>query len=203
MRPRPAVAFLDESYDYTRDGSREPLYVLAAVLIDGDGVATARSATRQLIAPATSYHSTELARTGKINKVYEMLEHVRDEAGWSVVAVHSPFIGHADAARRACLRALLIDLSSRKVGRVVLDSRCQPRARDPRTLDKQDLRVARELRSAGLIDRLLTITHANDATEPLLWLPDGVAWSVRRAMVADDEQHFQIIRSVTRLIVVA
>jgi hypothetical protein len=35
-----------------------------------------------------------------------------------------------------------------------------------------------------------------------LWLPDGVAWAVRRAMVADDEVHFDIIRSVTSLIVV-
>ena len=199
---RAPVAFLDESYDYTRDGSREPLYVLAAVIIDGHDVDAARHRARQLIAPATGYHTSELARAGQIDKVHQMLEHVRDDGGWTVVAVQSPFSGHANEARQECLRELLIDLSGRKVTRAVLDSRYQPRGRDPRKLDKQDARTAQRLRSAGEVDRHLSITHATDATEPLLWLPDGVAWSVRRAMVADDEQHFNIIKPVTNIIII-
>lgn len=199
---RPPVAFLDESYDYTRDGSREPLYVLAAVLIDGDEVDAARRRAQALVSPAVGYHTTELARAGKIDKVHAMLNHVRNDAGWSVVAIQSPYSGHAELARQRCLRQLLVDLSGRKVARAILDSRIQPRASDPRMLDKQDERTARELRSAGSISRHLSINHATDRVEPLLWLPDGVAWAVRRAMVADDDVHFEIIRSVTSLIVV-
>lgn len=201
-RRRAPVAFLDESYDYTRDGSREPLYVLAAVLIDGDEVNAARGRAQALVAPARGYHTTELARAGQINKVHAMLNHVRDDAGWSVVAIQSPYSGHADVARQRCLRQLLVDLSNRKVGRAVLDSRIQPGAGDPRMLDKQDERTARQLRSAGSISRHLSLGHATDRTEPLLWLPDGVAWAVRRAMVAEDDVHFEIIRSVTTLIVI-
>jgi hypothetical protein len=131
-----------------------------------------------------------------------MLNHVRDDAGWSVVAIQSPYASHAEVARQRCLRELLVDLSNRKVARAVLDSRIQPGPNDPRMLNKQDERRARELRSAGTISRHLTLNHVTDRSEPLLWLPDGVAWAVRRAMVADDEVHFDIIRSVTSLIVV-
>lgn len=202
LRSLPSVAFLDESYNFARDGSREPLYVLAAVLVAGHDVDPARQRVRRLIAPAIRYHSTELARSGHTYQIHHMLTHLRDDAERSVVAIQSPFNGHANQARQACLRQLLIELSSLTVRRVVLDTRYQPRARDPHKLDKQDAHTARELRAARLIDRQLSLSHASDATEPLLWLPDGVAWSVRRAMVAGDEEHFSIIRSVTKLIVV-
>jgi len=174
LRPvRPPVAFLDESYVFTRDGSREPLYVLAAVLIDSHQVESARERARQVVRPAATYHSTDLYHAGQVAKVDAMLEHVRDHAGWSVVAVQSPFAGHADAARQECLRVLLVELSSRKVRRMVLDSRYQPRAADPRKHDKADERTARQLRQSGQIDRSTTISHATDTAEPLLWLPDA------------------------------
>jgi hypothetical protein len=84
-----------------------------------------------------------------------------------------------------------------------LDSRYQPRVSDPRKHDKADERTARQLRRAGQIDRSTTITHATDTSEPLLWLPDGVAWAVRRSLSADDHAHFEIIRPVTTLLIVS
>lgn len=153
--------------------------------------------------PATRYHSTDLYHAGHVAKVDAMLEHVRDHAGWNVVAVLSPFSGHADAARQQCLQVLLVELSGRKVRRMVLDSRYQPGASDPRKHDKADERTARRLRQSGQIDRFTTITHATDTVEPLLWLPDGVAWSVRRSLSADDHSHFDIIRPVTTLLILS
>jgi hypothetical protein len=160
------------------------------------------SAARQVVRPATTYHSTDLYHAGHVAKVDAMLEHVRDDAGWSVVAVQLPFSGHADAARQECLRVLLVELSSRKVRRMVSASRYQPGAGDPRKHDKADERTARLLRQDGLIDRFTTVSHATDAAEPLLWLPDGVAWSVRRSLSADDHAHYDIIRAVTTLLIV-
>jgi hypothetical protein len=85
---------------------------------------------------------------------------------------------------------------------MVLDSRYQPGAGDPRKHDKADERTARQLRQVGRVDRSTTITHATDKAEPLLWLPDGVAWAVRRSLSADDHAHFDIIRPVTTLLIV-
>lgn len=67
-------------------------------------------------------------------------------------------------------------------------TRLRRRARDPRKHDKADERTARQLRQGGLIDRSTTVTHATDTAEPLLWLPDGVAWSVRRSLSAPGKQ---------------
>ncbi|MDO9494310.1 MAG: hypothetical protein Q7J48_01280 [Nocardioides sp.] len=198
--PRP-VAFLDESYEYSPDGSREPVYVLAAVIIDGR-VDEARTAARALVAPEVEYHTTELYQQGRVEAIHAMLTHVREQAGWSVVAIKSPYEGHADLARQRCLRELLVDLSGRKVSRAVLDSRIQPAAHDPEVMNKQDLRTVRSLRSDGLIHRHFGVSHVTDAEEPLLWLPDGVAWSVRRALAVDDNDHYELVRSVTTLLIV-
>jgi hypothetical protein len=132
-----------------------------------------------------------------------MLTHVLNDTAWSVVAVCSPFFGRPDTVRQDCLADLLVELSSRKVRRVVADARTQPKAKDPEVMNKQDLATARQLRQTGAVDRQLALSHGKDVTEPLLWMPDGVAWSVRRAMVADDEAHFSIIKSVTTIISVS
>ena len=180
VAPRPPVAFVDESYDYTKDGSRPPLYVLAAVIIDGDRLAEVRTATQTVISPETDYHTTDLHRDGRLEVVHAMLENTRNEAGWSVVAVQMPFDGDSNAARRHCFEVLLPDLSSRRVRYVVPDSRPQPGAADPAVLDKQDELIARRLRSNQRVDRHLSLTHRRPADENLLWLADAVAWAVRR-----------------------
>lgn len=202
VRARPPVAFVDESYSFTpNDPTRDSLYVLAAVVIDGDELTSARQAARDLIAPDVGYHSTDLFHDGRVEKVHTMLGHVRDETQASIVAIQAPFDGHADLARQQCLRQLVVELSDRKVGHVVLDSRVQPRASDVEMLNKDDLRTIRALRADGEVHRHLAASHATDDVEPLLWLPDGVAWSVRRALAVDDNEHYELIAAMTTLLV--
>ena len=204
-RRRPPVALLDESYRYTPsrpvEASADDFYVLAAVILDGHTLEEARSAALDVVETGTNFHATDLWHQGDVATLHRMLEHVRDEAGWNVVAIESPYAGHADRARQACLRRLLIELNARGVRHVCADSRYQPKAKDPEKHDKADLRTLRELRSARLVDRQMTMRHAADADEPLLWLPDGVAWAVRRALAVEDNEHFEIVRDVTSLIV--
>lgn len=195
-------AFVDESYDYVKDGSRERLYVLGAVLVDGGELQRTRWRARAVIHPLTDFHTNELSAVGRRDLVHAMLRYVHDEVGWSVVTVQMPFSGSERRAREACLGVLLPDLSSRQVLRVVADSRPQPRAADRLFLDKQDQRVVRALRSKGEVNRHLTLAHRKPAHENLLWLADAVAWAARRDLAVHDPEHFAIVRDITTVLVV-
>lgn len=196
------MAFIDESYYFDPKKSDDTSYVLAAVIIDGDDISEARQRTRLAAEPATDFHKTDLWHNNEVATIHRMLRHIHDDAGWNVFAIQAPFGGHADKARQQCLEQLLIELDGRKVGAVVCDSRIQPNSTDPQQLNREDLNTARKLRSSQRVSRQLQVRHASDAQEPLLWLPDGVAWATRRALVLDDGEHYELIRPVTTLIVV-
>lgn len=200
-RPRPPAAFLDESYHYEPGStSRVPLYVLAAVVIDADEVSNARSSLAAVM-PTGTYHSTDLYHQGRIEVIHDMLEYVRDNVGWNVVAVQMPFPGHADLARRQCLAALLRELDSMKVGLVVPDSRLQPGAFDPQVLDQKTSKSSVVCGGGGRLTVTWSLRHAADAAEPMLWMPDAIAWAVRRDLAIGEHEHFEVVRSVTNVIV--
>jgi hypothetical protein len=77
--------------------------------------------------------------------------------------------GPAKIARILCLEQLVIDLEEPRASRLVIEPVESLRAQDTEVID----RIAR--RHPGLEG--LTHCHLSPGNEPLLWLPDAVAWA--------------------------
>lgn len=74
-------------------------------------------------------------------------------------------------ARDGCLRAAVPDLVSLGVGRLMIESCDQ---------DHQDRQVIREMAEKADVLDDFNYGHGRPSTEPLLWLPDIVAWAYGR-----------------------
>lgn len=178
-------AYVDESYTPPKNGA--PIYVLAAVILVGDDAA-ARRAIRQHVAPDTDFHTTELAKDNRHADIEAMVAWGQTHGGMSVVVVQAPFVRSVEASRQSCLRVLLVELAARGVSQVVIDSRRHPFGRDPKALDRLDEHTVQQLRAAGTVPRGVTIRHYSDSAEPLLWLADATAWTIRRNLALGEAQ---------------
>ncbi|PPF76549.1 hypothetical protein C5B96_16590 [Subtercola sp. Z020] len=81
--------------------------------------------------------------------------------------------GLADApARAACLRQIVEDTSDSGATRLVLE-------RDV-SIEKFDRQVLRTLAESQQGDSRFTYCHESASAEPLLWVPDAIAWAFAR-----------------------
>ncbi|TWS26663.1 hypothetical protein FK268_01365 [Tsukamurella sputi] len=79
-------------------------------------------------------------------------------------------IRDARAARERALRAVVADLDAQSVARLIIEQDDSLVAADRRTL----FRATRATRSG------LEYLHVRPASEPMLWIPDAIAWSIAR-----------------------
>lgn len=92
-------------------------------------------------------------------------------------------------ARDDCLRAAVPDLVSIGVARLVIESCSQ---------DHQDRQVVREMVSKAQAFERFQYLHDRPASEPLLWLPDIVAWAYGKG--GDWRRRTQsIVNTVTKI----
>lgn len=75
-------------------------------------------------------------------------------------------------AREACLAHVIEDAATFGVTRIVIEQ-------DDSVVEFDRRVLYRELNARGLRDRV-SYTHEKPAVEPLLWIPDAVAWSFAR-----------------------
>jgi len=75
------------------------------------------------------------------------------------------------AARDACLRQMVPDLLGRRVGRLMLESCDQ---------DAADLQVLGDCAAKEAATGQIQFVHGRPADEPLLWLPDVLAWAYEK-----------------------
>jgi hypothetical protein len=154
-------AFVDES-------KRGGYVVVAAVVVPGDLDAT-RRALRGLLLPEQSALHFKNERddrrrqllTGICDLPVEALVYVSDAKGQV-------------EARRACLRAVVADLVGEGAAWLVLELSDGDLAADRRTL----FAAVREHQGDGSgPDGPLRYDHLRAAADPLLWVPDAVAWA--------------------------
>jgi hypothetical protein len=147
--------FVDES-------QRRP-YLLVAGVVTVVELAASRSVLRALCAPGDRRLHFQSERDSRRR---ELLSHlIRAEFRTWVYAGH----GRPEEVRRACLRQLVADAVKSGATRLVMESRGD-------VLDRSDRQVVAravdDVAAAGL-----AYTHLRPHEEPLLWLPDAVAWS--------------------------
>ena len=149
-------AFIDESV-------RGPNYCLCATLVPGHGLAAARSHMRSLLISGQRrlHFASESPRRRKA-----LLQDIAKIPCQSMI--HVAIGGEQVKARAAALESLMVELVDRNVERIVLDSRQGQDHRDR-------VVIARALGPDAGTD--VQYQHLSSASEPLLWIPDAVAWS--------------------------
>ncbi len=149
-------AFIDES-------ARGDRYIICATLVAQSSLAGARKGMRALLRPGLRRihfnNEKDRYRLSLLTAFSEM------EASSTIYYVrHSDF----QVARTAILRKVVGEMKEARVVRLVLESRANQDARD-----RDDL--LRALRISPIPS--FTYDHLPASNEPLLWIPDAVAWS--------------------------
>ncbi len=146
------------------DESERQVYLLCAVLVRKD-VARLRTAVRALCQPGQ--RRLHFAKEGPSRRRAVLSRLV--ELGVQARVYTSP--NSVTDSREACLEALIGDIGPAGAERLVIESR--------QTMDHLDDTVIKAaLRRSG--SGRLSYRHATAYEEPLLWLPDAIAWSVGR-----------------------
>lgn len=190
---RGPVAFLDESY---REQGDRTYYILASALVDAELLDETRAVLRNYYGgdamhAAPMYSNREFA---SLRGGIDLAARYHDGAD---LVVHTP-IAEGDrfgaAARRRCL-SFLAPLLHREdqVNLFVLDSFSREDA------NEADRRIFRDLRRGGALSRTTVEHHARPSAEPLLGLPDLIAWSFRQQYTRRDRSWFAPLAEETRL----
>lgn len=96
---------------------------------------------------------------------------------------------HGDAARAACLSFVIPKIHEEfETGVFVFDKRTTP------TQNELDLRTIRDLRAERKIGRDAVGHHCQPSREPLLGLPDVLAWSYRQEHTRRETSWFEPMR---------
>jgi hypothetical protein len=149
------------------DESTRAGYVLCVAAVAIDDVDAARTAMRGFLLPGQRSVHFKSERDARRRQILDTIANLGAET--LIVSCAS---GRGDAERHRCLRASLRHYAERRPGQLTLDHR------DP-TADTRDRQViADTIRTLGL--RELAYRHAARHEEPLLWIPDAIAWSFTR-----------------------
>lgn len=195
------LAFIDETFREPRPEATG-YYQLSAVLVDGTEEAALRATVLGAVNHGETMHTSSYVAAGRSAQVHGFLDVIAGSTAWNLVVVTSGHTRDQESARQRVLTELLVVLEANKIRRVVTDSREQIVGRDPQARNKIDLATAARLRRRGLIDRHLSLTHAHDSDEPLLWVPDAVGWAFRQQELRNNSaywEHVEAVATVHRL----
>lgn len=173
LRNTRPVAFVDESYRQPRGGDLG-VYSMTAAVVDAQQLNQTRS---ELLAEVgdTWWHTTEVYNRGEHVRVQRALDWFRESDAVACLTVHTQSAEMAiESLRRQCLVQLFALLANREVRLVVLERRQTQQERN------SDERVIRLAKSTELIDRSIDLVQTSPRFEPLLWVPDLVAWAAGR-----------------------
>jgi hypothetical protein len=185
------VAYVDESYEL--DGGKT-FYIVGVAMVECDQLEYTRGELLRFYggnvmhaAPMWGNRETESLRQATTLAS-------RQNDGFDIVVCAPVDGGDAlgDAARARCLSYIVPRLHEEfGVELFVFDRRSTP------TQDTLDLRLLRDLRAAGAVSRNVVGHHCRPSEEPLLALPDIVAWSYRQEYTRGDRTWFEPMRACT------
>lgn len=157
----PAHAFVDES---SRGG-----YLLCAVVLLPADLTSARRTLRGLCKPGQRRIHMKHESDGRRREILSVVAKLEVETR----IYRAKLDGRSERRTRdECFRAMVPELiEDLGVSRMVIESCDQ---------DRQDNQVIREMVVKGQAEERFSYLHSAPACEPLLWLPDIVAWAVGR-----------------------
>jgi hypothetical protein len=152
--------FVDESL---RKG-----YLLAAAVVAPEDLARVRSTLRGLRLPGERRLHFQAESEQRRRKIVGVLVQ-------QSIEVHLYIgLGRSERVRESCLRRLIDDAVKLNLQRLVLESRGQGPDRNDRKIIAESLRIQSDPALASPPG--LVYEHLRAHEEPVLWIPDAVAW---------------------------
>ena len=165
------VAWGDESARVVAD---PPAYLMAATIFDSDPFAALNALERLKPSHAAKLHWRDLGERTQ-EKAVEAISAMRQA---TTIVTASPLERNKqERARRKCLQALLVELESRGIDCLVLESRDAP-------LDKKDGDFSAHLHRCHAIANI-RILHARGSENPRLYVPDLLLGAYGDAFCSD------------------
>jgi hypothetical protein len=184
------VAFLDEAYRPKQPNGERPFYLLSAALVERGDLSKVRDSLMPFADERGRYHTTELYKQ-EPGKIHEFLNHVNGLPLDNLVTVQTMVRdGNLEQARDECLTRMAYELNrgSESVQHLIMESLNSDT--DPGRNHK-DQQVIHRAARGGLIPSEVSIHHSTPSHEQLLWIPDAVAWAVRRELAVGDTRWVQ------------
>ncbi len=171
------VAFLDESYLSKPSPGVPFFFAMTAVVISSGNIDSARWAYAEKAGHA-KWHTTDKFRDGCIDEIEGFVDLLVTEADPVILVVQVDAAldqGDLESARRACFMKLVEILHDIHDVRLVVYER-----RRPGLEQDNDEETAKALRTSH---EKLSVTDAWSGSEPMLWGPDVVAWTMQRRLL--------------------
>ena len=187
------VAFIDESYELRNE---QTFYILASALVYPEELSATRAVLLATYGNET-IHAAPMFQRMEFSSLRAAIDiSARQHDGMDVI-VQTPVAvnDHNGAwARRRCLEFAVPLLHEQDgVFLFVLDSLDNPVAM------RRDRFVFSDLRRANRVDRNIREHHAFPADEPLLGLPDLLAWTFRQQLTGRDSSWFEPLKHHARV----
>ncbi|MFC8041546.1 hypothetical protein ACFUOZ_19515 [Paenarthrobacter sp. NPDC057355] len=165
------MAFIDESFDLTHT---KTFYIVGLAVVNPDQLQPTRQTLLDFYG-GDALHAAPMFKNREDTSLRLATELVATNHDGLEIVVCAP-IDKADTtgegARRRCLEFILPEIHSEFGTELFIF--------DKRNLLKQDEYVANDLRAAKQLSRDSIVHHCQPSEEPLLGLPDVLAWSYRQ-----------------------
>lgn len=187
-----STAYLDESFEI--DG-KDTFFIMGCAVIE-DGL---RSTTRRELTEfyGGTLHAAPMWAAGEkesLAKATELIATCHDGADVVVCAPLGKDDPHGDRARIKCIEYLAPILHAQdEVDLFVFDKPSTP------SISKRDHWAFRDLVKAEKLSRAVAVGHVYPSEEPLLGLPDMIAWAYRQVHVSGNDSWFKPLRGKTRV----
>jgi hypothetical protein len=189
------VAYLDESFAYE---SANTFYIVAVAVIDSHQLRDTRQQLKQFYG-GEALHAAPMFARGEVQTLRlatSLASTLHDGMDVVVCAPIDSADRYGDLARARCLR-----FATHKIHNdfgtelFVLDALSTP------TQETLDRRTFSDLRKEAILSRNAVMHHCKPSREPLLGLPDILAWSYRQEHARSDRSWFDPFRSNTEVTV--
>lgn len=182
------LAFVDESFNLERGRA---FYILAAAVVESADLDETRHALLAFYGGMT-LHASPMFAGGEIQSLRKAIDVVAvQHDGLDVVVQRqmAPDDKNGLRARASCLATLIEKIYKDFECRLfVLDSN------SGQARNEADLQGAANLRHAGRISRDTNVIHTSPRLEPLLGMPDVVAWAYRQEFTGRSTKWFEPLR---------
>jgi hypothetical protein len=187
------VAFIDESFELERDRT---FYIVGATVVNASDLNASRQELLEFY-DGDALHAGPMYRRGEFATLEQATVLVSGQNdGCELVICTQIDEGdeHAEEARARCLSHLMSKLQRDfGVELFIVDAHHLP------DKNRKDQDTARALRQKGLLTRDSTLHHTRPSMEPLLGLPDVLAWAYRQKHIRGDEKWFSPFSSYAEI----
>ncbi|MGP9490596.1 hypothetical protein ACT3R5_18865 [Glutamicibacter sp. AOP5-A2-7] len=165
------VAFVDESFELSHE---KTFYIVGLAVVNVDQLSSTRSTLTDFY-DGDALHAAPMFKNREDTSLRMATKLVAENQDGLDVVVCAPIDvtdTTGEGARRRCLEFILPKIHSEFGTELFIF--------DKRNLFKQDQYVANDLRTAKKLSRESIVHHCQPSEEPLLGLPDVLAWSYRQ-----------------------